>query len=232
MLVSIPIRVLLHPATCTWKEKSETRVVLDPTSGHSRRVRVQVEGFLASERKSPAVGYSDAWSVREQFFNLSTKAELLAFLQQVGRFAPQSAGEEWWELETLWTWKRVLRETLTHSPARWKTLKLMGGWEQADLVERALNDATTMPIRFRWQDALYFAVIEARDAVTAMIATIYIDHLRKAKFRFCARHDCGKAFELTSKHKRIYCDFYCAHLESLRRLRKGIRRRNRQVGKR
>ncbi len=51
-------------------------------------------------------------------------------------------------------------------------------------MEDALNDASTLPIQFRWQDTKYSAVIEARDAVTAIIATIYIDHLRRSEIPF------------------------------------------------
>jgi hypothetical protein len=36
---------------------------------------------------------------------------------------------------------------------------------------------------------------------------------------FCARKDCGKLFQKTSKHQRKFCSTECAHLESVRQHR-------------
>jgi hypothetical protein len=82
-------------------------------------------------------------------------------------------------------------------------------------------------VRFRWEKrkegkynkliTTHAAVIKTYDVLGALLATVYVDHLRDARFGFCARKDCRKLFERTSKHKRKYCDYDCAHLEAVRR---------------
>ncbi len=62
--------------------------------------------------------------------------------------------------------------------------------------------------------------IAAGGCYEVMLATITIDHLRGTKYRICARKDCGMPFPLESRHKRQYCQQYCAHLESVRRNRR------------
>jgi hypothetical protein len=109
----------------------------------------------------------------------------------------------------------------------------------AQLVSRVLWVSRRFKIHFRWKssresewkNAEHIAVIEANNAVAAILATIYVDHLRGTKFRFCARPDCGKAYEVTSKHKRKFCGQYCAHLHSLREMRKRHKRRSSTRGK-
>ena len=69
-----------------------------------------------------------------------------------------------------------------------------------------------------------------RQAVTcqrAIVDTIIIDLLTKAKFRLCSRPDCRAPFRIESQHKRVYCSQSCGHLESIRR----IRRRTKQARK-
>jgi hypothetical protein len=82
-------------------------------------------------------------------------------------------------------------------------------------------------IEFVWQRKLHSGVIRVRDVLTAILATIHIDHLRGARFGFCHRHDCRKPFEIISKHKRKYCSQYCAPLSSMR---KRQRRKRRETG--
>ena len=61
-----------------------------------------------------------------------------------------------------------------------------------------------------------FVAHNCRDAITNCIA---IDLLNKEKFAICARADCRGWFRIKSRHKRMYCCQYCAHLESVRRNR-------------
>ncbi len=68
------------------------------------------------------------------------------------------------------------------------------------------------------------AVIETTNAISAILTTIELDHLRGAKVGSCARADCPAFFEITSSHKRKYCTQYCAHLASQRRTRKRQKR--------
>ena len=57
----------------------------------------------------------------------------------------------------------------------------------------------------------------------ALFATVTIDHLSGTKYQACARPDCGMPFALESKHRRLYCTQYCAHLESVRKSRRAAK---------
>jgi hypothetical protein len=59
----------------------------------------------------------------------------------------------------------------------------------------------------------------ARNTTYAMLLSIFLDRLKGARFLLCARHDCGRLFQVTSAHRRKFCSQYCGHFESLRRLR-------------
>lgn len=58
----------------------------------------------------------------------------------------------------------------------------------------------------------------ARNCEHAIKTSITVDFLRGVKFGICARPDCRRPFARERKGK-IYCQQYCAHLESVRRSR-------------
>jgi hypothetical protein len=59
----------------------------------------------------------------------------------------------------------------------------------------------------------------------SMLATIQFKLLQGANFKSCARKDCRLPFEVTSRHTRLFCSQYCAHITSLRQRRKLERKR-------
>lgn len=54
----------------------------------------------------------------------------------------------------------------------------------------------------------------------AMMLTLSLDRVLKAKVRKCARPDCREVFTFTTEHKRKYCCWDCGHLVSVRKGRK------------
>jgi hypothetical protein len=227
VISSVPMAVRLHSTPAAWNSEPESKTVLDLLN-EAKRVTKTVTGFRCGKSKEKEGDFFDARHVRDEFLRLRTEAEFLRFLNQVGRFAPASARETWWGLDALRAWQQVFRDLLTHRPATWtRRVKLLGGWEQAEVVDQAMNDASTLPIQFRWHDEDFAAMIEAHDVVTAILATIFIDHLRKTKYRHCRRPDCGSMFE-ASRPGKVYCQQYCAHIESVRATRN---RRRQELGR-
>jgi hypothetical protein len=103
--------------------------------------------------------------------------------------------------------------------------------------------SSRLAIRFQWATRLgnkgekkgkeigqQKAYIMTEHGSTAILATIYVDHLRNAEFGICARKDCLKPYEITSKRKRKYCGNACAHLVGMRRTR--AKKKSRTRGKR
>ena len=69
---------------------------------------------------------------------------------------------------------------------------------------------------------------EALNTFDAILSTIFIDRLRKLRFKVCARPDCATIYELTSRHKRKFCSYDCAHLMTVRRSRKGKKQKKKK----
>jgi hypothetical protein len=77
-------------------------------------------------------------------------------------------------------------------------------------------------LRFRWErHHTPVPKVEANGIYDALCLTVQIDLLREVEFRKCKRPDCNEIFEVTSRHQRDYHTQYCAHLESVRRGRRG-----------
>jgi hypothetical protein len=128
----------------------------------------------------------------------------------------------------------MFKEFLKRSPASWdcavekvfktKTVSLV--WQILETTNRfTLLFHWKVTQQFEWRGAQHIAALEAWDVVTAILATIYVDHLHGTKFGFCKRDDCRNPYKIESKHIRKYCSQYCAHLESLRRMRARSRKR-------
>jgi hypothetical protein len=212
VIQGIPFTVAFRTAPCKW--------ILGPkVDNHQRVLQASTEGIISEETK-------DGWQVRDAFLNLKTEEECLAFLNQTGIFS-QQVGKGRLRWSDFLNWQEVLREFLKLSPPKWA--KWLGTVAfESDLISNLVRLHIDFTVQFRWEGDRHFAMVLAQDTLTAILATIYIDHLRRAKFKFCARLDCRRPFELTSKHKRIYCSQYCAHLESVRALRARRKRRGRR----
>ncbi len=174
--------------------------------------------------------YLDAWNVREEFLSLKSEADFLGFLNRVGRFSAGIAPDSGlWELKDFKGWQQVFREFLKCSPGMWPNyfVKLTAAAPGFNVrlidMEVKLSVESRLRMQLSWRRRS--AVIWVAEAVSAILATIYIDHLRRLRFRFCARRDCRRPFEIRSRHKRKYCQQYCAHLESLRRMRNRKKRK-------
>ena len=201
---------------------------------HSRGPRRPRRIFFSSSQHESSRVQIDPWRVRDDFLTLETEADFLRFLNQVGLFFHGYSDD--WEEADFKGLQQVFRELLVRSPERWDSYfhKLRQETPEfnipliLDTIE--IQSKVGFLLRFSWQGAPHSAVIRAIGIVQAILTTIHIDHLRGARFGFCARPDCQRPFEIISKHKRKFCKQYCAHLESLRRMRKSQRRAQRGTG--
>jgi hypothetical protein len=140
----------------------------------------------------------DAMEMRADFLRLRGDSETaLAFLNMWGRWTPHRNFVDWPELREL---QQAVRQALTSSPAKW----LSGNYSD---LPTAHSRSSKFP---------YFGVLTDACQVAIRMTTT-IDLLQQTKFQVCARPDCAVPFAVKSKHNRIYCTQYCAHLESVRR---------------
>lgn len=142
----------------------------------------------------------DAILMRADFLRLKGNSEtVLAFLNKWGRWVSHRNYVDVAELLDL---QRAARHALTVSPAEWLST------HYSDLPGA----------RSRSREFPFFNILTDACQVAIRIMTT-IDLLQQTKIRICARPDCAVPFPMRSKHNRVYCNQYCAHLESVRRAR-------------
>ncbi len=193
-IVEIPVTVALQLTPCIWVigEGGQFRAHQVKTVGPSVRHPATLD--------SPAVTFPDAWSVRSTFLELRDEHDFLAFLNQTGLFFRDGTydGNQSWRLTDFAVWQRTLTGFLRRRPEVWE--------KRLDLVEP--NGAEIMrAVRLHRSFAVELgegrsAQFVARSTFSAILVSIYLDHLRGARFRLCARPDCRKPYEIESNHQR------------------------------
>jgi hypothetical protein len=76
-----------------------------------------------------------------------------------------------------------------------------------------------LPIKLEWREGKPVGTMILRTVIDAVVASIQIDKLLGAEFRYCARPDCKKPFQIESRHQRIYCSTDCAHYMAVKNSR-------------
>jgi hypothetical protein len=170
----------------------------------------------------------DPWEKRNEFFRLGqgdTEA-LLAFLRSVGLF--ERPGLEH-SLNRDGTALSVVRATDgetygVHYLPRTTEKRI---WSIRRLLENSLKEPTGWTGKYSdFQVRIVRSAGQARVIVTtttfleALLLTLTVDRVQGAKVRKCARPDCGVTFSSMGGHKKKYCNWYCGHIESVRRGRK------------
>lgn len=154
----------------------------------------------------------DAWAVREEFLGVKNPVAALDFLNKTGRFILYSLKDE---LHNFSEWQELIRQLIKTKPKDWEkpcTSYSSDMW-------RIVKYSQKYGFDFDYRDLHPHGTVFAGLTLTAILATVHIDHLRGAKFKFCARKDCGRPYEITSRHRRKFCSMYCAHFTGVRRSR-------------
>lgn len=240
-IVGLPVIVVYRENRLLWNVTSEEEGAKQDSKGNPRFVGTSPQIPLVEWKKgimlpaTPLVLRSfDGYAVRERFMSLRTPQECATFLNEHGRFSPLETidMQVGWAFETLMKLREVFTNLATRPLEEWSEYanKLMSPQENGANIRAVLGalnwsrnsiefqaNKTSLPTL---KGAKYAGVIEAGDVVSAIFTTLQVDHVRGAKFRACARKDCQRFYEITSNHKRKYCGQDCAHLETVRRLRK------------
>jgi len=158
--------------------------------------------------------YLDPWEVRSQFLRLRLGTDdAVAFLSDSGEFH-SALGSGRLTNRSLFEIQGIVYYLLTTPPPRWKAKPEV--FKTDSLYRLLRSEYQTFTVRFSWSKNSHAAVIETRTTLDAMMATVFVDHIRDARIGFCSRPDCRKQFEHGSNHARKYCSYDCAHLMSVR----------------
>jgi len=125
-------------------------------------------------------------------------------------------------------WRSLLREAMTMEMSKWAKLKVRFSPQKVDRLSRP------MPLTIEWRKGRPAGVIACSGVLDALIATLQMDALLGAEYRYCACDGCHKSFRVKRKDQR-YCSDSCKHRQVVRDGRPGGRNVNkgeRSTGKR
>jgi hypothetical protein len=173
----------------------------------------------------PTARVIDPWQLRHDFLHLKPSSEaLLSFLNYYGKWsriaypryiswlfydpricegnADDSVPGLVFESE-IRAEQSAIRNALKGIPSDWLAKSSLSFGSQSKFPHYVHTDGTCL------------------DAIRTSIS---IDFLRRVPFRICKRPDCGEPFAADRKGKE-YCSQYCAHLVSVRKTRKELRKK-------
>ncbi len=150
----------------------------------------------------------DPWAMRDEFLRLrKSLPQLVSFLNRFGAFS--SSAQPF--IEDKWL------PTLIFPNEVWQ--------DRSSLADHMKSDLAETFVGFDLKRSREFPHFVNSDStiLDALYTTVTVDFIRGMKFRVCARADCAIPFRIESRHERKYCSQYCAHLESVRRVRRKLR---------
>jgi hypothetical protein len=187
----------------------------------------------------------NAYELRATFLDIKTPGEAFEFLNLTGCFrgpVNQRSREQltWQDFQN---WQEIIRLHLRHGLLPVKEMSrsqtsVFISYDVPDRLRSALSDLSqeerswlhAFPNQLVIRSAraakdgkrrVLYAEIMVSTTLQAILATVYVDHLRGINYRLCARSDCSAIYEVSSKHERQYCTQACAHTASVRRRRAG-----------
>lgn len=220
----------LGPEAQRYARLLERRLVhLSPNASSRRISNAITQKFGASrlealicepvEGPEPArPGKVDPWLIRDEFLRLKRDTvTLVSFLNRYGAWSPY-ARPRLREVvaifpDGIWSDQDRFRNALTQGPRLW-----FGQQPNAPLGPFRQPGAGLGP--FLSGSKFPYFTQTVRTCTEAIAMSITVDFLRRERFRKCARKDCQKPYKVESRHKRRYCTQYCAHLASVRSIRK------------
>jgi hypothetical protein len=209
---NLPARIDFSPSQAKWRfgeeRTGEKLLILE--------FPADIEIAIATEKGTPVRPRAslDAWQVRDRFVNLKrSDDQLFDFLNDTGRW-DQFLGP--YLLKNMWDWQDAIKHLLLRPHRKWQ-----------DVISEHLNPyvgcmgiAAYLDVSFESDgDNLWFE-LTPHGCVGALLGSVLIDRVEGARFQICQRPDCRQVYRLKSRHKRKYCSYDCAHLQSVRASRK------------
>lgn len=165
----------------------------------------------------------DAWEIRNEFLELQhdDREALRKFLGKTGAFGWLNEYRGLKESE-LWKFQAAIRRQLLRPTVSKNETKFATDFE--GVIHNRIQ-SYVMNAYVGLVDGKVIAEAEAANTFDAIVSTIFIDRLRKLRFKVCQRPDCAAIYKLTSRHTRKFCSYNCAHVMTVRRSRKAQKKK-------
>ena len=106
-------------------------------------------------------------------------------------------------------WQSLIRAAMTTKMSAWPKLERKFPAHKVNLL------CQPMRLAVEWQNGRPIGIIRCSGVLQGLIATLQIDALMAAEYRFCACVGCPKSFKVKRKDQR-YCDEDCKHRQVVR----------------
>lgn len=219
--IPLPLEIVFRPGV---QETRPSQVAEEDED--DRTVRLFFEPGGAQTEIAPI---EDLWRMREKFLSLEQQNPGLdGMTQAYGRFGIGLADilEPIESLKGKFTnsdivgflrkeyleWQLVVRAAMT---------KKMSGWPKLQAKfppDKIARLCQPMPLDIEWRNDRPTGVIRCTNILQAVIATLHIDTLIDAEYRFCACRGCTNSFKVKRRDQR-YCSDDCKHRQVVRNSR-------------
>lgn len=215
----LPLEITYLPTRGMGRAKIEVE-----EAGDERVVRLSLRSSGAPAQVTLP---EDPWKLRDEFLGLELTGEglrqakrrfgfiWLGILEQLGRPSLEVNDDAVARLvrNEFREWQSLLRVALTTQKDRWPQLVAKFSPAKVGLLCRPL------PMVVDWREGLPAGIIRCTNTLEALIATVWIDAVLGAKYRFCACRGCTKPPFMVKRRRQIYCDDDCKHLQVVRNIR-------------
>jgi hypothetical protein len=193
---------------------------------NARAAQPESDLLEARMTKIEAVSF-DPWEKRNEFFRLQrgdTDA-LMEFLSTVGVFGRIPLMDRATENSMA-----QFGDAQPYQVSYWPTISATEIWEYRRMLEGSLRTRSEIGgyadfhVRLVRIKGTPRTILTTTTFLDSLLLTLAHDRVLNAKVRKCARPDCGVTFSTTSGHEQKYCEWYCGHIESVRRQRRTAKR--------
>ena len=157
--------------------------------------------------------------VTEEFLAITTPEDGVQFLMKYGPVNPRkprsfsvTATVKWSELLTV---QAQIRQLWSTQPKEWKSIRPPEG-PNSRLKEEVIYQVMFFHPTGDFSDYPPVLIFHTDNAMSDLTLDLWFTALSGLPSAFCARADCNRLFQKTTKHERKYCSTDCAHIESVR----------------
>lgn len=230
---NLPIFIQCLRSPAGWERAYKPAAPTDQTPADSLLeliLRPPIQGMLAFRDLPGTATTFDPWDKRREFFQLKRGDTngLLSFLQTVGLFIPAGWDVSGVPIECVYMQGTDGSYYQEYHPKEFSEKSI---WELRRLMQESLSKLnqhdgtlTDFKVRIVITNGRPRMLLTTITFMEALLLTLAIDRIRKAKVRKCARPDCSVLFSNATARKQKYCSWYCGHLQAVRRQRKRQRR--------
>jgi len=223
--IPLPLEVLFRPEGRGAYDADKTYM-----TGEAGNIRFRFkESDVAKKYTFPI---EDPWEMRDDFLEKtdSLSIKLRGMTELYGRFAEGEGDftippDKYHRKQKTKTnrhiladeyaeWRSLIRAAMDLEMTKWPELSSRFSPQKTSMLCKPLT------LEIEWHQGRPVGIVTCSGILQALVATLQIDALNGARYRFCACENCEKCFRVTRKGRK-YCSDDCKHKQIVRNSRGG-----------